>query len=466
MATDYTTNYHLDKYTATDKPNLRDQYNAAMDKIDTALLSANTNATEAKATTQSFAADIAAKADQTDLDALTQTVSGKASQTDLNALNALLPATQFSSQNTIKAALDAKANSSALSSLATKTEVQSEATTRANADTALGNRINSISGKSYMIAIGNSWVSNESASAYGHILERWMTNLYGETIRCYGKSGAGWLTPSPYNHLIEEAVTEAIETEQNPLDCKAIVLVEMQNDHSLFTNTASPNGYVAKIKQQIDRLRNVFKKAKIVYVADCHGTLVTPTEYYNYCVMLHSNFAFPVLYTPFMFTVGGYLNEGHLADNMQGYGTFAQHINRMVNGCKLHYPAVIQTVPDTADAKSTTLYSVGDPIDERNLSFSIITKIVKQTSIPTSIPLTVQHQTGVNWPVIAMLSGGLLAKANSKEGNINAPMCTFQVKTDGTVRVLTGPEVTAEISADTIFRATSMLANFTFGALS
>lgn len=86
MATDYTTNYHLDKYTANDKPNLRDQYNAAMDKIDGALLSANTNATEAKAATQSFAGDIAAKADQTDLDALTQTVNGKASQADLNTL--------------------------------------------------------------------------------------------------------------------------------------------------------------------------------------------------------------------------------------------------------------------------------------------------------------------------------------------------------------------------------------------
>lgn len=36
MAT-YTTNYNLDKYEGTDRPNLRDQYNAAMDKIDAAL---------------------------------------------------------------------------------------------------------------------------------------------------------------------------------------------------------------------------------------------------------------------------------------------------------------------------------------------------------------------------------------------------------------------------------------------
>lgn len=35
MATEYTTNYSLDLYAGTDKPNLRDQYNAAMGKIDT-----------------------------------------------------------------------------------------------------------------------------------------------------------------------------------------------------------------------------------------------------------------------------------------------------------------------------------------------------------------------------------------------------------------------------------------------
>lgn len=35
MATNYTPNYNLDLYASTDKPNLRDQYNAAMGKIDT-----------------------------------------------------------------------------------------------------------------------------------------------------------------------------------------------------------------------------------------------------------------------------------------------------------------------------------------------------------------------------------------------------------------------------------------------
>ena len=37
MASEYTTHYNLDLYTDTDKPNLRDQYNGAMNKIDSQL---------------------------------------------------------------------------------------------------------------------------------------------------------------------------------------------------------------------------------------------------------------------------------------------------------------------------------------------------------------------------------------------------------------------------------------------
>lgn len=45
MAT-YTQNYNLDKYEGTDKPNLRDQYNSAMEKIDSALKSIDEKASQ------------------------------------------------------------------------------------------------------------------------------------------------------------------------------------------------------------------------------------------------------------------------------------------------------------------------------------------------------------------------------------------------------------------------------------
>ena len=49
MATDYTPNYNLDLYASADKPNLRDQYNAAMGKIDTQMKKSADDVTNANA---------------------------------------------------------------------------------------------------------------------------------------------------------------------------------------------------------------------------------------------------------------------------------------------------------------------------------------------------------------------------------------------------------------------------------
>lgn len=49
MATDYTPNYNLDLYAGTDKPNLRDQYNAAMGKVDAQMKKTADDVTNANA---------------------------------------------------------------------------------------------------------------------------------------------------------------------------------------------------------------------------------------------------------------------------------------------------------------------------------------------------------------------------------------------------------------------------------
>lgn len=49
MATEYTPNYDLDLYASADKPNLRDQYNAAMGKIDTQMKKSADDVTNANA---------------------------------------------------------------------------------------------------------------------------------------------------------------------------------------------------------------------------------------------------------------------------------------------------------------------------------------------------------------------------------------------------------------------------------
>lgn len=58
MATEYTPNYNLDLYASADKPNLRDQYNAAMGKIDTQMKKSADDVTNANANVLTLQKDI------------------------------------------------------------------------------------------------------------------------------------------------------------------------------------------------------------------------------------------------------------------------------------------------------------------------------------------------------------------------------------------------------------------------
>ena len=95
MASEYTPNYNLDLYTDNDKPNLRDQYNGAITKIDTQLHEFSNNlvvVTEAanqardKAGTAQSAADANAKSISTLNTTVTETNSAyKAADTKLSS---------------------------------------------------------------------------------------------------------------------------------------------------------------------------------------------------------------------------------------------------------------------------------------------------------------------------------------------------------------------------------------------
>ena len=78
MATEYTPNYNLDLYASADKPNLRDQYNAAMGKIDTQMKKSADDVTNANAnvlTLQTQATEA-----QKDISALESTVETHGTQ--------------------------------------------------------------------------------------------------------------------------------------------------------------------------------------------------------------------------------------------------------------------------------------------------------------------------------------------------------------------------------------------------
>lgn len=78
MATEYTPNYNLDLYASADKPNLRDQYNAAMGKIDTQMKANADGVTNANANVGTLQTQMT-KA-QEDISALESTVETHGTQ--------------------------------------------------------------------------------------------------------------------------------------------------------------------------------------------------------------------------------------------------------------------------------------------------------------------------------------------------------------------------------------------------
>jgi hypothetical protein len=78
MATDYTPNYNLDLYASADKPNLRDQYNAAMGKIDTQMKKSADDVTNANANVLTLQTQVTEA--QNDISALESTVETHGTQ--------------------------------------------------------------------------------------------------------------------------------------------------------------------------------------------------------------------------------------------------------------------------------------------------------------------------------------------------------------------------------------------------
>lgn len=78
MATEYTPNYNLDLYASADKPNLRDQYNAAMGKIDTQMKKSAEDVTNANANVLTLQTQVTEA--QNDISALESTVETHGTQ--------------------------------------------------------------------------------------------------------------------------------------------------------------------------------------------------------------------------------------------------------------------------------------------------------------------------------------------------------------------------------------------------
>lgn len=235
MATEYTPYYNLDLYTDADKPNLRDQYNAAMRKVDAQLNTSNNNITVAiEAANQAKEAAEAANEAVT-----TETEARKAADTALE--------TAYKAADT---ALDGKITDEATARTdadnALGTRIDNEATARANADTALSGRIDALEPlttktKYYghrMVVIGDSYAYGTGASDHGgaeqNRFSTRLANMLGAIEVNVAVGSTGFCDPgsggqnSPFPTQVSQAATKLNAEQRN--DVRLVLIAGGIND--------------------------------------------------------------------------------------------------------------------------------------------------------------------------------------------------------------------------------------------
>lgn len=173
MAT-YTNYYNLDKYEGSDRPNLRDQYNSAMDKIDAALHTQDGNITAAATVANNAATAAATATDAATAATAAATAAGEA-------------ATAATSTATAAASEAATATTAA-------------ATANSKAEQAIG-----LAGAGDIIVIGDSF------SAGGEWANQ-VATATGRTVRNYAISGAGFIAgATTFSGQWQSAVNDGLE---------------------------------------------------------------------------------------------------------------------------------------------------------------------------------------------------------------------------------------------------------------
>ena len=227
MASEYTPYYNLDLYTDTDKPNLRDQYNGAINKIDTQLHVANDAIVVA--TTAAQQAVKQAETATTDITALEKSIKTETSEREAE-------------DTALDGKITAEATARANADTALDGKITAEATARANADTALDARVKALeagtAGKSYknLVCIGDSWLEGYSSignfTSWGSLLA---TDLDAEVYNSY-KGGCGFSTKSDginFTSLVTTAKNNV--TDPNAIDC--VVIAGGINDRKVSAAT-------------------------------------------------------------------------------------------------------------------------------------------------------------------------------------------------------------------------------------
>lgn len=272
MAT-YTTNYNLDKYEGTDSPNLTDQYNSAMDKIDAQMMTnaqsaqtAQTSASNALSAAQqaSSSADAASlKADtvaedvegvQNSVSSLETTVSGLTTQ-----MNGKAPNAHASSQTTYGV------GSSGLYGHVRLTDTPNSGQTAASgiaATPALVAQALATSGAGgKMLCIGDSYARMEDSSVTSWC--SYLNQMLGfDEYNTYAEGGAGFVTAGMSGNNFLNLANNAISQITDKQNYRLVIIAGGRNDaaSSSYTSVYSAaNSILVALKQ-------AFTNARIIVV--------------------------------------------------------------------------------------------------------------------------------------------------------------------------------------------------------
>lgn len=231
-----TPNYNLPLYDSEDKPNLRDQYNGAINMIDTQMKKQETTGednksdiAEIKETITQINSDLAGKAPKDH--ASSDTAYGVGNSTEYGHLKIT----------------DAGDNSSS-DGVAASPKLVNDTVSKAMAAKKL-------------LCIGDSYARMEDASQIS-----WCKYLqqYGKfaDVKTYAEGGAGFITPGMSSHTFPQLAELAISEIQDKDSYGVIVVAGGRND-SLTTNYTV---YYNAVSNMANRLKTAFPKARVVFV--------------------------------------------------------------------------------------------------------------------------------------------------------------------------------------------------------
>lgn len=272
MASEYTSHYNLDKYVATDKPNLRDQYNAAMDKIDAELWVQRGEIGTALNAANSAVEQVSQKASKEDLTALgnklptgsfsnTNTVKkyiddkfdGAATDADLNALKGIIPASAYSSSNTIKKAIDSKASTTSVTSLTNRVASLEQAIPSLGTE----HKLVLLIGDSY----GTGWTPDGGTETDGwcYKLNNILHAISGLPVIYNSTGGCGFARTDSlaFSNRLNGVISDMSDTEKS--QCGLVLIAGGAND---FNGTAS--GINTGVYNCANLVKNNLPNAKLI----------------------------------------------------------------------------------------------------------------------------------------------------------------------------------------------------------